>query len=131
MLVTPSEFNIIKVPESNDPVSLLIHSSSILQSSYRLPFLILHLASPLFTHDDLQRIVKLKMSHKTLVIYFTYFSTAFSYTIEESNDIFFNLAFNSSKMFILHNSPVSPCITPLPSAILSHQKYYSSGTILN
>lgn len=54
MLVMPSEFNIIKVPESNDPVSLLIHSSSILQSSYKLPFLILHLASPLFTQDNLQ-----------------------------------------------------------------------------
>lgn len=53
MLVMPSEFNIIKVPESNDPVSLLIHSSSILQSSYKLPFLILHLASPLFTQDSL------------------------------------------------------------------------------
>lgn len=53
MLVMPSEFNIIKVPESNDPVSLLIHSNSILQSSYKLPFLILHLASPLFTQDNL------------------------------------------------------------------------------
>lgn len=69
MLVTPSEFNIIKVPESNDPMSLLIHSNSILQSSYRPPFLILHLASPLFTQDDLQQIVKFKNCLKLLLIY--------------------------------------------------------------
>lgn len=52
-LVTPSEFKMIKVPESNDPVSLLIHSSSILQSSYNVPPLILHLASPVLIQDDL------------------------------------------------------------------------------
>lgn len=67
MLVTPSEFNIIKVPESNAPMSLLIHSSSILQSSYRPPFLILHLASPLFTQDDLKQIVKLETSQTTVL----------------------------------------------------------------
>lgn len=55
---------------------------------------------------------------------FAYFSTAFSYIIEESNDIFFSRAFNSSKIYFLHNSSVSPCVVPLPSAILFNKDNY-------
>lgn len=55
IVVAPSALRTVKVPESNEPLSLLIHSNSTTQSVNPLIPFNVHFASPFFTQEDLQR----------------------------------------------------------------------------